>query len=931
MFIKKKLLVFALFILFWLPSTPSYAQEVPQIRKIAVVMDNSDSMVREVLTRNGTRVYLNRWVKASYAFQTLINVSDQNIDQIQLYTMSEANPGPIYDNAGNDLVTPNNVKEMLAHLGVGESTSPLGTENAFKWASADAADERYVVILTDGLFSVTQNGQIKDMSAKESIDKVRTLANKYSNVSVIYVALDYEKNTDPAALKEELDALNNDPQFSVYYGGMEEQSLSIEDLILQVTDDIYQMKKLEPTEENLFRTEDSQEVQFIFDVDIPLERLVIIAQADKSSFLSNSQQVQDVQVIESEEEFNWADDEGIRLHNQIAPNFYIDVAETREKIQDPKDGFEKKCFIKTYENPQGSILLSLPKLKSGEEYIYKIYYVLPSDLQILPVVVQDGVTLARENGTCLLQEGETKVYFQMETPDGKVLNRDSAFIQNLADQIELAVDGKISAKSADGKGWDLNLVYNIDNASLNEIKMQCRYEAGSQQTPEVVGKITPDLNRYTLSIPQNQQINLDTLSEKNIIEVHTNIPFALAKELEENVTYKLVPLPSAQEASDEKAVAIDIDSIQSIRQEDCATYHLQVKQNEKSTSLFLGTYRLTVTLGVLSDTQNMVVNQQIPTVKITSPETFLFFTRKSSNPVSINLYIDEKELILTDAEQLELDKSLQNGTFQATGIFKDCDVSFNNGSLKIKLKNPLVWLKLLFGEQKETIYGSAELLRNGNIVPLDYTVELSGKSSARIPLLLVFSILCFFLIEKSIDWGFLLWELSIGKGPETFPLAWRLSSSGGSICTVSVKTSCEENFENKSRGFAFSPSGMKMKVYLRMSPEMVKEYKEGAAIEIVSVYTGKGQSKIYSYRIDKAPDSLDFSENINRELSKENSLKVPVTTRDKKTGAETKVIYELVLQNDPSERKRHIQKICHIKILALIVFAIFFFIYMMFM
>lgn len=75
---------FVLFLTFSLAPTQMKAAESVAWKRIAIVLDNSDSMI----ISEPNVPYLTRWVEATYALRTLLHmIGDQ--DEVALYTVSD--------------------------------------------------------------------------------------------------------------------------------------------------------------------------------------------------------------------------------------------------------------------------------------------------------------------------------------------------------------------------------------------------------------------------------------------------------------------------------------------------------------------------------------------------------------------------------------------------------------------------------------------------------------------------------------------------------------------------------------------------------------------------------------------------------------------------------------------------------------------------
>jgi hypothetical protein len=167
-------------------------------RRIAIVLDNSGSMII-----NGS----SRWAEATYALRTFLCMVDDN-DQIGLFTVDKSPDSDgtklDYESAApvsNDL-DKNNIDKELEKVGISVTTSTHGLHAAYKWVKEKPSAEKWVVILSDGAFIE----KTTPLSFEDSIVNPAKEGGK-SGIQTIFIGLELNRKQvdDQANAKKKID------------------------------------------------------------------------------------------------------------------------------------------------------------------------------------------------------------------------------------------------------------------------------------------------------------------------------------------------------------------------------------------------------------------------------------------------------------------------------------------------------------------------------------------------------------------------------------------------------------------------------------------------------------------------------------------------------------------------------------------------------
>lgn len=151
------------------------SDSVKTSRAIAIAYDNSGSMISD---DGGPS---DKWCKAKYSLEVLAAMLDK-ADSLSVFTMDS--PGCKLSFSGSESADQRAAKVHDADLGYSTMTNTYTTQEAYESLLASSADERYLVITTDGAFN-------SEGSAEESLAAVQRVVDDCASqgITVIYLAI----------------------------------------------------------------------------------------------------------------------------------------------------------------------------------------------------------------------------------------------------------------------------------------------------------------------------------------------------------------------------------------------------------------------------------------------------------------------------------------------------------------------------------------------------------------------------------------------------------------------------------------------------------------------------------------------------------------------------------------------------------------------
>lgn len=237
---------------FSLNPSPILAKEDLPSREINIVYDDSGSMYEEAGQSADT------WSKAKYSMEVFASMLGED-DDMNIYYMSDYSPkgskdGPKIELSGSDDAQ-DNVDEIHDKRTYSEFTAFETVEAAYDDLETSDADEKWLVILTDGDFQI--NGQPVDDKAQ-----VTKMMDDFFN------AKDPDVNVVFLAIGNEVVPVTEDKEKNVYFERAE-TSGQILDKVTEITNRIFNTNQLEASSKN-----------GTFEFDIPMKQLTIFAQGE---------------------------------------------------------------------------------------------------------------------------------------------------------------------------------------------------------------------------------------------------------------------------------------------------------------------------------------------------------------------------------------------------------------------------------------------------------------------------------------------------------------------------------------------------------------------------------------------------------------------------------------------------------------------------
>lgn len=770
-------------------------------RYIAVVLDNSNSMVRNSGALDDSSAYLNRWAEATYALQILLSMT-QDSDDVEIYTMNQ-----------NDAISDSKVQsenQFLSGIGVSTTTPSISTKNAVSTANEANADQKYVVILTDGRYTGSDGNTL---APETSVGIIKSLAKAYPEVQILYVVLDINADPQSPELKKALNADDLPDNLKTYY--TTDSNVDIENQILSVTNSIYQMESfhldstmLESSDFFSYR-EDKDTAYLTIRSGIPMSRMIVVAQIDQNCLQGK---LNGSNVIFSPQEFLWADEEQIARHNKQAKAFYLDTKYINDRLQE----FQKACIVTTFIEPVGDQEVKLPVPADRNMYDFYIYYTFSSELALLPELVQ-------ADGNGVIIEGTTQVNTILKDAQGKQLSTESPFFENIQQKIKLKSTGFITAE----EGSDEYVVRFEDNGE-NLVTIQCQYEAWPGQLPIVTTQVQPNLEGVSITIPPNQVLNIDDLQNSGTLQIKTSLT-------RERASFYLDKLELTLTADNIEAGTEDLPAAQlvgtnfTLTEEDgTATFCVQIQRSEEA-PLHLGVYTVQANLGgAVSSTGTVTAELDALKLGFNIGQSATFWTAVTSTPLQVTGSVGG------GSTEAVIDVSLENVVFTGQGVLTNAKIDYVNGKLRIIMPNLVAWFRLIRSSTSvATIDYQADIPREFTTQSVQGSFDYEWTVS---PLLqvLVFLIPIVALLFSVAIW-ILLFRGRIFCGFNKAPFTWRNSSDGAAHCI--------EGGTLSNRGCKWSPLWLELKIYLRLDKDMENAFGNGSYIKI----RGKRDHSKYGY------------------------------------------------------------------------------------
>lgn len=761
--------VFILFLVFLLPPTQMKAAESAARKRIAIVLDNSDSMI----IRESTVPYLPRWAEATYALRTLLHmIGDQ--DEVALYTVSDGKTlgGKIM--VTEDL-TKDNIDQNLLSVGISAVTKTDGLKAAYQWAArADSGVEKWVVILSDGEF-YGENMREGPLLYSVSVGEPARVWNA-SGVRTIFIGLDLPED-DLNDLKREYSADGyNIFDSSVADGG------GIEQAILDISEEIYGMKELDFNGSTIGNFSefcyDAKEGALTWEtspgLSSYLQQVTVIAQAEN---VTGDGEILDekMQLVRSDSVFSWCApedlEEVLRIHDIVASQkYHLGPKDTfLQKIQDTF--LNKYCYVRTYIGSEigDSIVFQTPP----GEYTYRIYYELKADITPELVVTQDGAEVQPDpEGVYSVAEGVFQLDYRLKSGQTE-LPRELDVIRKELEPVRLDA-AALPDSDARAVQWTLD----YEDSGSNRYTVETAFHG---MTTENMLQVELDVRNYSLTIPPGQDLCLDQPDE-NRLTVITDLPENwLRANLRSHVQDDLAD-------SVEPHAALQISDLTWGPGEAGKTeISIPMYASRTDPKSFSDLLPASVTISGATGGENRLsagstvsASQATPELSLTEPEKRAGITNPFKKPVVANITAMAGTYDVTEATTLE------NVSITGLGDLADIKWVFDGDALKIRYAGDWrsTWTLLWQNINSGRIRVEGSLYRDGELkeehFQLEGTVSWSGTlwqfCFGFLPMLIAVAVSLFHLILLATGHSMLIECFSQKTGgvkDATFPIYWK--------------------------------------------------------------------------------------------------------------------------------------------------------------
>lgn len=737
-------------------------------RRIAIVLDNSDSMIID----GPNKPYLSRWAEATYALRTFLYMV-KDTDTVRLFTVS-ALPGNDTDQVKNEKiatvgdVSKGNIDEVLQQVGISYQTKTYGMDAAYSWAAEGGSSdtERWVVILSDGEFYPPESNDTS-LSYLESVaDRAKQWDARH--ICTIFVGLDID-NEKLKDLEESYLSIHN-----TYSSGGSGEKRSIEETILEISEKIYDMKELD---DDRLRAS----TEFTYDqnsnvltwatepgLSTYLDQVIIIAQTDmEEGKVPEVPKDPNMQIIQSDSVFSWCRDENLESllaeHDEHASdNFdFGSPATFRSKIE--KTFLGKYCYIRSYSNAE--IGAKIEFQAPPGEYTYRIYYELREDVIPELALEQGGTTVLPDGqGIYAVTEGPVQIDFRLHSRETEIPKT----LEAVKDGLEM-----VSVEGTESIG-EINFSYDDTAPENNVYKLRVAFNG---RIAEGTVEVCPNLQNYLLKIPPGQSINIDQVDD-NKIAIETTIPINwLRNHMAGNMTITserpefTFDLETAEVGEAKNGVNIISIPIH------CSNNLFDISKDFPINVVFSDTNGQLETGGTLSADLgyteiDLSTPEDAPNLATLEEKSLLYMTARTDTDVT-------KET------------TLQKVVMTGQGILEGIPFQYNESAKSIEYAGNWIdtWRLLLTGETSGIVHVEGQVYRRGILIDdhldLTKTVNWSGSIGElirsfifRVIFLVALILLFIFTYRGKLLFQELIDRILFLMVDKEFPLVWYMESTG---------------------------------------------------------------------------------------------------------------------------------------------------------
>ncbi len=485
-----------------------------QKRRIAIVLDNSDSMIID----SSSPPYLPRWAEATHALRTFLYMVEST-DEVKLFSVAASSDRDTSSETNQKIATvsdenidKDNIDATLHKVGISHQTRMYGMEAARNWLNeTDDTANKWMVVLSDGEFyDYDESDALKPLPYSQSVGE-HAKKNSRAGIHTIFVGLDIADNA--------LGELCENANLSVFNTS---NGKGIEETILGISREIYHMSEIDFSAEEI---KGSPEFSYASDksgftwktepgLDAYLKRIIIIAQTGISgASISNETYAPDSQVIQSDDHFSWCAPEDLvsvlRNHDLLATSTFKfgDPRAFQQEIE--KTLLKKTCYIRSYsENEIGeSIEFQVP----AGDYTYRIYYELKNDIVPDLYLKQDNKEMRPDTaGNLYIAEGPVDIGYRLISDKKEIPQTLGA----ICDAVEAVYLDDVPVSGA------VKFSYSDDDSESNHHSLCVSFNG---ETSSASIEVEPNIVGSAFLISGGQEINID-YPDKNYITIETTLP-----------------------------------------------------------------------------------------------------------------------------------------------------------------------------------------------------------------------------------------------------------------------------------------------------------------------------------------------------------------------------------------------------------------------
>lgn len=717
-------------------------------RSIAIIFDNSDSMVRNSGDKDEKSKYLKRWAQATYALRTFMHMVNDS-DTVRLYTVDKKEN----DATTGTYVTKKNIDDVIKTMGVSCVTKMFGMEAAYNWIEKENNKEKWVVILTDGKFYGNKKHD-GELSANKSIGYY---IKKNKSVKTICIGLGLSQSA-----RKELKGLKKryKKNCEVYCtSGSKKSSVKdnkkINNTILKISKKIYTMEKLSNKKIRANSNLKKNNYEFFIDkngtltwetkpgLSDYLKEIIIMAQVEGIVNDDSVDKEMGPQVIHSDKEFAWG---GIKRHNTEAQKehgkgYGFLISEEDNVIKKIKS----TCYIQRYGGNSGNeigdkVQFELPKGGNQNRYTYQIYYILSAEF--VPAIKSEKTEYTAEDNNSSVLEAKYKVSYNAMSGKEK-LPKSLLGIRTVKKTIKIKID-KILQKQNN----NINKKYDyIDskNKKRNRHTVSASYKGKRRN---FAFTIIPDLTKYKLSFWNEEQfINIDIPNKnKLLLKLPDTLYYWIKNKKKEKESEFINYSFSDKNGNEVSTLGIRLEKANITKEDGFVKIGIPIKINDPNNVEMEKTYDTLVSIPAEEGTELIAENGEVsitqnpPEIILNQTDAVSIYKVHNNSNLTMTAFVKNKKVdveFLEENFKLDIDDKIKNFSF-ALKTQKD-----NSYKIICSLNtNILKYIDLV--SKNAHIRGTIKCKRNG--LPYELPAEVDFQWKLNIWPLLISSVILIILL-----------------------------------------------------------------------------------------------------------------------------------------------------------------------------------------